>query len=77
MDLEKRYNDSQGNKCNILEIVKREPEWAANRIQEGEKGIKYPTNTQCGPWKITCPDCGEEIDPWVGECPCWVQKGEK
>ena len=39
MDLEKRYADSDGNKLNILQMVKREPEWAATRIQEGEKAI--------------------------------------
>lgn len=37
MDLEKEYYDSHGNRCNILQMVKREPEWAANRIQEGER----------------------------------------
>jgi len=36
MDLNKEYY-SDGIKCNILEMVKREPEWAANRLQEGEK----------------------------------------
>lgn len=36
MDLEKIYHDVKGNKCNILQLVKKEHEWAANRIQEGE-----------------------------------------
>ena len=36
MDIGKIYYDSAGMPCNILQIVKREPEWAANRIQEGE-----------------------------------------
>ncbi|MCK4795657.1 MAG: hypothetical protein KAV87_68650 [Desulfobacteraceae bacterium] len=36
MDLKKEYY-SEGIKYNILEMVKREPEWAANRLQEGEK----------------------------------------
>ena len=40
MDLEKIYHDLDGNVCNILQLVKKEPEWAANRIQEGEKAIK-------------------------------------
>ena len=40
MNLEKTYYDSDGYPGNILQIVKREPEWAANRIQEGEKAIE-------------------------------------
>jgi len=39
MDLSKIYFDSNGKKGNILQIVALEPEWAANRIQEGEKAI--------------------------------------
>jgi hypothetical protein len=37
MDLEKRYQDENGNQRNILEMVRRFPEWAANRIQNGER----------------------------------------
>lgn len=37
MDLKKRYATSEGINCNILQMVKMEPEWAANRIQAGEK----------------------------------------
>ena len=33
MDLDKKYKDIDGNECNILEAVKRSPEWAANIIQ--------------------------------------------
>ena len=40
MDLEKRYFDIDGNRRSILEMVKLDPEWAANRIQEGEKAEK-------------------------------------
>jgi len=39
MDLSKVYYDGDGNELNILQIVKLSPEWAANRIQEGEKAI--------------------------------------
>ena len=39
MNLDKKYF-LNGNKCNILQLVKKEPEWAANRIQEGEKAIE-------------------------------------
>ncbi len=37
MDLDKDYYDSDGIKRNILEMVKIEPEWAANRLQKGEE----------------------------------------
>ena len=33
MDLEKKYYDADRNECNILEFVKKDPEWAANIIQ--------------------------------------------
>lgn len=39
MDLTKVYYDSEGLSGNILQIVRREPEWAAERIQAGEKAI--------------------------------------
>ena len=40
MDLEKIYHDVDGNDCNILQLVKKEPEWAANRIQENGKKVQ-------------------------------------
>lgn len=40
MNTAKVYHDADGNECSIIQIVKREPFWAANRIQEGEKAIK-------------------------------------
>lgn len=39
MDTSKVYFDSEGNECSIWRMVKREPTWAAVRIQEGEKAI--------------------------------------
>lgn len=36
MDLDKKYKDAEGEECNILDLVKKEPEWAANRIQHYE-----------------------------------------
>jgi hypothetical protein len=55
MNLDKIYHDLRGLECNILTLVKREPEWAANRIQEGERAIEELTkaNAPC-----TCPNCG-------------------
>lgn len=40
MDLNKKYTTSYGVECNILQMVKIEPEWAANMIQAGEKAIR-------------------------------------
>ena len=40
MNLEKRYETSYGVKCNILEMIRNEPEWAANILQSGEKAIE-------------------------------------
>jgi hypothetical protein len=40
MDTGKVYNDSDGNERTIHQMVKHEPNWAANRIQEGEKAIE-------------------------------------
>lgn len=40
MDLDKRYQEANGISYNIMEMVHAEPEWAASRIQEGEKAIE-------------------------------------
>lgn len=39
MNTAKVYQDSDGNDCSIWQMVRIEPEWAANRIQEGEKAV--------------------------------------
>lgn len=39
MDLEKIYYDQDGNEVDILQLVKRQPEWAANRIQQMEQQL--------------------------------------
>ena len=39
MDTGKTYYDTEGNECSIWQMVKREPEWAANRIHVGECAI--------------------------------------
>lgn len=31
------YRDTQGNECSLIEMVIMEPDWAANRIREGEE----------------------------------------
>jgi hypothetical protein len=38
--MDKIYYDLDGNECNIRQMVKREPEWSANRIQGCEKEIE-------------------------------------
>jgi len=39
MNTAKVYKDMEGNECTIWQMVKKEPEWAANRIQAGEDAI--------------------------------------
>ncbi len=39
MDLTRIYHDSHGCQADILQMLFREPEWAANRIQEGDNAI--------------------------------------
>ena len=46
MDTGKSYYDSNNNECSILQLVKREPEWSANRVQEGEKAIEEVARLQ-------------------------------
>lgn len=40
MNTAKVYLDADGRECTIWQMVRREPEWAANRIQEGEKALE-------------------------------------
>lgn len=40
MNTARIYKDSGGDECSIAQIVKREPEWAASRIQAGEEAIE-------------------------------------
>ena len=39
MNTAKIYLDSEGNECSIHQMVKREPQWAATAIQQGEKAL--------------------------------------
>jgi hypothetical protein len=39
MNTAKIYKDIDGNECSIMQMVRREPDWAANRVQEGEKAF--------------------------------------
>lgn len=39
MNTSKIYYDSEDNECSIMQMVKREPQWAANRVQAGEDAI--------------------------------------
>ena len=40
MNTAKIYHDSEGNECSIFQVVRREPDWAATRIQVGERAIE-------------------------------------
>lgn len=39
MDTARVYFDSDDNECTIYQMVRRYPDWAASRIQEGEKAL--------------------------------------
>ncbi len=52
MNMEKKYHDSGGTEKNIWELVKEEPEWAANRIQEGEKAIEKLKEKPESAWEM-------------------------
>ena len=54
MDTAKIYYDHEGVKRTILQMVKYEPEWSANRIQEGENAIEALKD-----W-LSCADTPEE-----------------
>ena len=34
-----KYKDSDGNECTLLQLVRREPEWAANNIRRLENNL--------------------------------------
>ena len=40
MNTAKVYQDTEGNDCSIVQMVRREPHWAANRVQAGEEAIE-------------------------------------
>ena len=40
MDTARVYHDIDGNERTIWQMIKHEPEWAAVRVQEGEKAIE-------------------------------------
>ena len=46
MDTSKVYQDSAGNDCTIWQMIQSEPNWAANRLQEGEKAIELLADTE-------------------------------
>ena len=69
MNTAKIYHDSEGNECSIYQAVKREPEWAASRIQAGEEAIakleamKAPTDSGIGSLDLLCGEFNNgEID---------------
>ena len=74
MNLNKKYHDTNGNECNILQLIEKEPEWAAHRIQAGEKYRKmldklidtidcvFPCEIECRPSLKKCRKC---VKDWL------------
>ena len=78
MDLNKKYETSEGIECNILQLINMEPEWAANIIQRYENEIAQlkanPLNA------MVMPDGGrvEAVVSRLGEIRAeWFLKGQK
>jgi len=63
MNTAKIYHDSDGNECTIFQAVRREPSWAATRIQIGEQAIKE--NKQL---KEKIKALEKELDGWRNDC---------
>jgi hypothetical protein len=40
MNKAKIYQNSEGYDCSLYYLVRREPAWAAHRVQEGEKALE-------------------------------------
>ena len=60
MNLDKKYIGLDEKEYNILEMVQKYPEWAANRVQEGEKAInilRYLKNEFEHSGHPCCPTC--------------------
>lgn len=67
MDTARIYYDSNGDERTIWQMVKDEPEWAAARIQEGEKAVKQLETIRKGVEGIgmnnrNCDQCQDVID---------------
>lgn len=60
MDLTRRYSDL-AYPCNIMQMVKEEPEWAANRIQEGERAFKELAALKAEPQNTSTSSAMDEI----------------
>jgi len=56
MKAEAIYKDIDGNDCNIWQMLKREPDWAASRILLGELAINRLK--ELGEWPLK-----KKIDP--------------
>ena len=61
MNTAKIYHDSDGDERTILQMVTLEKEWAANRIQEGEKAIERVSNLE-GALRVILSLAGNKID---------------
>lgn len=84
MNTAKIYYDINGNEKTICQMVKCEPHWAANRIQEGEKAIarlealqSFPLHPTVDEWeKATGKKLKDDDAVWhivdYGDYKCWV-----
>jgi hypothetical protein len=62
MNTAKIYHDSDGDPRTILQMVTLEKEWAANRLQEGEKAIESIVEAM----QDICKNADDTL--WIGDC---------
>ena len=61
MNTAKIYHDSDGDERTILQMVTLEKEWAANRLQEGEKAVELIVEAM----QDICKNADDTL--WIGD----------
>ncbi len=71
MSDEKLYTDIDGEKCTLYQMVRREPDWAAVRIQVGEEALELLSDLlpdmECRVQALKQLWPGDEVD-FINEC---------
>jgi len=62
---DKLYESTDGFKCTLNQMVKIEPEWAANRIREGEKAAAQVIELEGRLYELEKPEKVKTINEFV------------
>lgn len=62
---DKLYESTDGFKCTLDQMVKIEPEWAANRIREGEKAAVQVKQLEAQIYELEKPEKVKTINDFV------------